>query len=188
MAQSKKFVSKKVLVLAILGMGILMSAIFIAWPLGNSWAQRQDMVTNNTLMRGPINLPKINGSVNVVDNLKNFLKESTKISFSQAAQTAEKQVNGTVIGGHIGVIQGYLVYTFAVVGNQTLYKTIIDAGNGQVLYTSQGHPIGSMGAGPFGHPRGPFGFGFGFGGFAHGNNFLGHWDKSPKLGDGSWSQ
>jgi len=118
--------------------------------------------------------------------MKNFLKESTKIPFSQAAQTAEKQVNGTVIGGHIGVIQGYLVYTFAVVGNQTLYKTIIDAGNGQVLYTSQGHPVGSFGAGPFGHPRGPFGFGFG--GFGHGNNFFGHWDKSPNMGEGPWSK
>jgi hypothetical protein len=144
------------------------------------------MVTNNTMMKGPFNLPKINGSVNVVDNMKNFLKESTKIPFSQAAQTAEKQVNGTVIGGHIGVIQGYLVYTFAVVGNQTLYKTIIDAGNGQVLYTSQGHSVGSFGAGPFGHPRGPFGFGFG--GFGYGNNFFGHWDKSPNMGEGPWSK
>jgi uncharacterized membrane protein YkoI len=183
MTKSTKFVSKKILIPAVLGVGILMSAIFVAWPLGNSWAQRQDMVTNNTMMKGPFNLPKINGSVNVVDNMKNFLKESTKIPFSQAAQTAEKQVNGTVIGGHIGVIQGYLVYTFAVVGNQTLYKTIIDAGNGQVLYTSQGHPVGPFGAGPFGHPRGPFGFGFG-----HGNNFFGHWDKSPNMGEGPWSK
>lgn len=186
MTKSTKFVSKKILIPAVLGVGILMSAIFVAWPLGNSWAQRQDMVTNNTMMKGPFNLPKINGSVNVVDNMKNFLKESTKIPFSQAAQTAEKQVNGTVIGGHIGVIQGYLVYTFAVVGNQTLYKTIIDAGNGQVLYTSQGHPVGSFGAGPFGHPRGPFGFGFG--GFGYGNNFFGHWDKSPNMGEGPWSK
>jgi uncharacterized membrane protein YkoI len=186
MTKSTKFVSKKILIPAVLGVGILMSAIFVAWPLGNSWAQRQDMVTNNTMMKGPFNLPKINGSVNVVDNMKNFLKESTKIPFSQAAQTAEKQVNGTVIGGHIGVIQGYLVYTFAVVGNQTLYKTIIDAGNGQVLYTSQGHSVGSFGAGPFGHPRGPFGFGFG--GFGYGNNFFGHWDKSPNMGEGPWSK
>ena len=186
MTKSTKFVSKKILIPAVLGVGILMSAIFVAWPLGNSWAQRQDMVTNNTMMKGPFNLPKINGSVNVVDNMKNFLKESTKIPFSQAAQTAEKQVNGTVVGGHIGVIQGYLVYTFAVVGNQTLYKTFIDAGNGQVLYTSQGHTVGSFGAGPFGHPRGPLGFGFG--GFGHGNNFFGHWDKSPNMGEGPWSK
>jgi len=186
MTKSTKFVSKKILIPAVLGVGILMSAIFVAWPLGNSWAQRQDMVTNNTMVKGPFNLPKINGSVNVVDNMKNFLKESTKIPFSQAAQTAEKQVNDTVVGGHIGVIQGYLVYTFAVVGNQTLYKTIIDAGNGQILYTSQGHPVGSFGVGPFGHPRGPFGFGFG--GFGHGNNFFGHWDKSPNMGEGPWSK
>jgi uncharacterized membrane protein YkoI len=186
MTKSTKFVGKKILIPAVLGVGLLMSAIFVAWPLGNSWAQRQDMVTNNTMMKGPFNLPKINGSVNVVDNMKNFLKESTKIPFSQAAQTAEKQVNGTVVGGHIGVIQGYLVYTFAVVGNQTLYKTIIDAGNGQVLFTSQGHPVGSFGAGPFGHPRGPLGFGFG--GFGHGNSFFGHWDKSPNMGEGPWSK
>ena len=186
MNNSNIFVSKKkVMIPAILSVGLILSTIFVAWPLGSSWAQKQGMFGNNTLMRGPINIPKINGSVNVVDNMKNFLKESTKISFSQAAQTAEKQANGTVIGGHIGVIQGYLVYTFSIVSNQTLYRTIIDAGNGQVLYTSQGRQIGTGEFGSFDHLRGPFGFG----GFGHGpSNFFGHWDKSSGMSGEPWSQ
>ena len=105
------------------------------------------------------------------------------------AQTAQDQIaNGTVLGGHIGVTQGYLTYTYFVVNttNNTANKVIIDAGNGQVLYTSEGKQIGSWDQSmfeSFGHGRGghegfggggsnggfgPFGHGFGpFGGFWH---------------------
>ena len=109
---------------------------------------------------------------------KNVIKDNLKVSFSQAADIAGKQItNGTVIGGHLGVVQGYLVYTFFGVNPEThtAYHTIIDAGNGKVLYTSPGQqmdrggffgtaralsgPFGPHGlTGGFGH--GPFGFGF----------------------------
>jgi hypothetical protein len=61
-----------------------------------------------------------------------------------------------VLGGHIGVAQGYLVYTFFVVNpeNQTRYKVIVDPGNGHVLYTSQSNALGTFGhggPGMFGH-------------------------------------
>jgi hypothetical protein len=138
----------------------------------------------------PTNIPlydaisKINGSVNVRDGIKNFFVQNIKTPFITAAQTAQDQIaNGTVLGGHLGVTQGYLVYTYFVVDpiNDAGHKVIIDAGNGQVLYTSEGKQMGSFGESifePFGHEQdrgherfggfGPFGHGFGpFGGFWH---------------------
>ena len=167
---SRKLVSKKVLIPVILGIGVLLSAIFIASPIAYTWAQQQKQaLVNDTYMRAQDTIPQINGSVSVKDNIKNFLIENTKVPFRTAAETAQKQIaNGTVLGGHIGVTQGYLTYRYVVVdpAKDTLYRVIIDAGNGQVLYTSEGRQIDSFGQpmfGPFRHggfwhgPFGPFG-------------------------------
>ena len=161
---SRKLVSKKVLIPVILGIGVLLSAIFIASPIAYTWAQQQQQaLVNDTYMRAQDTIPQINGSVSVKDNIKNFLIENTKVPFRTAAGTAQKQIaNGTVLGGHIGVTQGYLTYTYIVVdpSKDTLYRIIIDAGNGQVLYTSEGRQIGSFSQPMFGQ--------FGHGGFWHG--------------------
>ena len=198
---SKKLVRKKVLIPTIVVVGILLSAAFIVTsPLENSWAQqqRQQWGMNRTTDASQYGtMSKINGSVNVRDGIKNFFAENVKTPFIMGAQTAQDQIaNGTVLGGHIGVTQGYLTYTYFVVNttNNTANKVIIDAGNGQVLYTSEGKQIGSDqsmfesfgqgrgghegfggggngGFGPFGHGFGPFGIGSGgfgpFGGFWH---------------------
>jgi hypothetical protein len=129
--------------------------------------------TANTSQYGEI--PKINGSVNVRDGIKNFFTENAKTPFTTGAQTAQGQIaNGTVMGGHIGVTQGYLTYTYIVANptNDTVHNVIVDAGNGQVLYTSEGKQLGSLGKSmfePFGQERGHEGFGGGwFGPFGHG--------------------
>jgi hypothetical protein len=180
---SKKLVQKKVLIPAIIGVGILLSAAFVlASPLDNSWAQQQQQQqlgmneTTDASQYGAI--PKINGSVNVREGVKNFFVENAKTPFVTAAQTAQSQItNGTVLGGHIGVTQGYLTYTYFVANptNDTAHIVIVDAGNGQVLYTSEGKQIGSWGQpsmfGSFGQERGHEGFGGsrgGFGPFGHG--------------------
>src|ERR671919_175236 len=187
---SKKIVQKKVMIPAIIGVGILLSVVFIAAsPLENSWAQqslqrRGIYETTNASQYGE--MPKINGSVNVRDEIKNFFVENAKTPFLTGAQTAQDQIaNGTVLGGHIGLTQGYLTYTYFVSNptNDTVHKVIVDAGNGQVLHTSEGKQIGSEaqsmfesfgqrtghegfggggGFGPFGHSFGPFGGGGGF--------------------------
>ena len=82
---SKKLVSKKVLIPAILGIGILLSAIFVASPLGNSWAQqqqqqRQPIGMNNTNIREYDTIPKINGSVSVEDNIRKLLILSSTLT------------------------------------------------------------------------------------------------------------
>ena len=190
---SKKLVQKKVLIPAIIGIGILLSAAFIlATPLENSWAQQLQQQrgmnqTSDTYRYGEI--PKINGSVNVRDGIKDFFAENAKTPFITGAQTAQDQIaNGTVLGGQIGVTQGYLTYTYFVMNptNGTAHKVIVDAGNGQVLHTSESKQTGSGaqsmfesfgqgrehkgfsgggGFGPFGHGFGPFGGGGGFGPF-----------------------
>jgi uncharacterized membrane protein YkoI len=189
---SKSLVQKKVLIPTIIGFGILLSAAFVlATPIENSWAQQLQQrgmnQTSDTYQYGE--LPKINGSVNVRDGIKNFFAENAKTPFLTAAQTAQDQIaNGTVLGGHIGVTQGHLTYTYFVSNptNDTVHKVIVDAGNGQVLHTSVGKQIGSEaqsmfesfgqrkghegfggggGFGPFGHSFGPFGGGGGFGPF-----------------------
>jgi hypothetical protein len=109
------------------------------------------------------NMPQISGSVNVEKTMKDFIKDHRTTSFADAATTAEKQVtNGVAVGGNIGVVQGYLVYTFFVMDTETdtSYVVMIDAGNGTVLHKSDGMPMkemGKFGQGGFGH-----GFGHGF--------------------------
>jgi hypothetical protein len=113
--------------------------------------------------------------VKVANETSNFINENVKVSFVTAAQTAQGQVaDGKVLGGHLGVVQGYLVYTFFVAntGNQTGHLVIVDAGNGAVLHTSEGQPLGSFGSmsghwgehgyGGWGGPWKGHGFGWGF--------------------------
>jgi uncharacterized membrane protein YkoI len=194
---SRKLLQKKVLIPAILGAGILLlaSAFIVASPLENSWAQQQ-LGMNNTNPTDILQhnaMPNINGSVNVKDGIKNFFAENVKTPFVTAAQTAQEQVtNGTVLGGHIGVTQGYLTYNYFVLdpANDKAYKVIIDAGNGQVLYTSEGEQMGfggnNGGFGPFGHGFGPFGHGFGP--FGHGQFGFAPWSTSGGFmgGGGVW--
>ena len=196
---NSKGASKKVLLPAVMGTVVavvILAGIFVAYPaISSVYAVQPFNTTTAAAVSGSSQLPKITGSINVVQTTKNIIKDNLKVSFSQAADIAGKQItNGTVIRGHLGVVQGYLVYTFFAVntGTHTAYHTIIDAGNGKVLYTSPGQRVGGGGgffgtpgvlggafgplgqyglAGGFGH--GPFGFGFGpwraLGGFIGGD-------------------
>lgn len=178
-----KIVNRKSLTIStILGAGILLSLI-LASPVAYTWAQYQlhgagnNSIYPNTQMqylkKYESTIPKINGSVNIVNNIGEMLKQNAKVSFPSAAETAQKQItNATVVGGHLGVTQGYLTYTYLIVdtNKQTAYRVIIDAGNGNVLYKSEGQPIGSFGnvehtgrlmTGQFDH----------FGPFSHFGNF-----------------
>jgi uncharacterized membrane protein YkoI len=176
MSTTKNFLNKKVIiVVAVLAVGAL-SAILVASSLAQATAQEQQQRMMMSFGEG---VPQINGSVTVANETSNFINENVKVSFVAAAQTAQAQVaNGTVVGGHLAVVQGYLVYTFFVADtdNQTGHLVIVDAGNGDVLYTSEGGPFGS-----FGHPM-IFGRWGGHGGFGEWHG-LGkpHW-----FGGGMW--
>jgi uncharacterized membrane protein YkoI len=140
---STNLLSKKVVIVAILAVGAV-SAILVASSIAQATAQQEQ----RKMMWAGEGMPQINGSASVADEASSFINENVKVSFTDAANTAQGQVDdGRVLGGHLGVVQGYLVYTFFVAntGNQTGYMVIVDAGNGDVLYTSEGHEFGSFG-------------------------------------------
>ncbi|UVS68407.1 PepSY domain-containing protein [Nitrososphaera viennensis] len=85
-------------------------------------------------------IPDIKGSVNAGDELMS----KVQVSFSDAAKTAADAASGTVIGGNLAVEQGYLVYSFRVLSGDQAKTVIVDAGNGQVLHTSEGFPADIM--------------------------------------------
>ena len=175
MAIVKKIANKKVIIPSvIIGVGVLfLVTIYATTPLGQLSAQQMTM--NGNISRHD-SLPRINGSINVGQEIKNFFNENTKIPFNTAAETALSQVpNGMVLGGHLGVTQGYLTYSFFVVEStgDTGHKVIVDPGNGKVLQTSEGIPISSFASSWKGHGEGQW-HGFHgswkpmFGGFWHG--------------------
>jgi hypothetical protein len=103
----KQFASKKVLITSVLGVGILLSAIFLVSPLVSTMAQQQQQLlgTNETTLNQYKPGAIISGSVNIADNIVNFLEENTKIPFTTAAVTAQQQIiNGTVLGGHLYIL------------------------------------------------------------------------------------
>ena len=163
MSKTRNFLSKKVIiVVAVLAVGAL-SAVLVVSSLAQVIAQEQQHQEQQRMMtmRFGEEMPQINGSVSLANETSNFINESVNVSFVEAAQTAQGQVtNGTVLGGHLGVLQGYLVYTFFVADtdNQTGRLVVVDTGNGDVLHTSEGQPFGSFGHsmafGPWGGHRG----------------------------------
>jgi uncharacterized membrane protein YkoI len=172
--------SKKVIiVVAILAVGAV-SAILVASSIAQTTTAQQQQYRQRMMMgmmgwSDEAIIPQINGSVSVANETSNFINENVRVPFVEAAQTAQGQVaNGTVLGGHLGMMQGYLVYKFFVVANnanQAGHLTVIDAGNGDMLYTSEGHPLGSFGHSSIFGPRS--GGGYGDGGW--GGPWKGHW-------------
>jgi hypothetical protein len=146
MSTTKNFLSKKVIiVVAVMAVGAL-SAVLVASSLAQATAQQEQQ--HRMMTWSGQGIPTINGSVSLTNEASNFITENVKVSFVAAAQTAQGQAtNGTVLGGHMGIVQGYLVYTFFVAdaANQTGHLVVVDAGNGGVLYTSEGQPLGSFG-------------------------------------------
>ena len=146
MAIVKKIANRKVILPAIIvgTAALFLVTIYAVSPLGQLSAQQMEMNGNISKHES---MPRINGSINVGQEIKNFFNENTKIPFNTAAETALSQVSsGKILGGHLGVTQGYVTYTFFVVqpANETGHKVIVDAGNGKVLHTSEGFPLGAM--------------------------------------------
>jgi uncharacterized membrane protein YkoI len=100
----------------------------------------------------------IDGSVNITEQVANQILSEAKVAFPEAAATAAGAVdNGKVINGNLGVIEGFLVYSFTVVDDENkIFTVIVDAGNGEVLHTSE--PMDSMPEAVVGSILGPAGF------------------------------
>ncbi len=90
---------------------------------------------SETIFGKPINIPTIQGSVNI----NQLLMQSVKTKFIDATNTAQSAVtSGTVTGGQLGPYQGYYVYNFQVLDSTgKTHLVIVDAGNGQVLSNTE---------------------------------------------------
>src|SRR5215212_7902108 len=128
MSTTKNFLSKKVIiVVAVLAVGTL-SAVLVASSLAQATTQQEQQQRMMMAWSGG-GMPQINGSVSIANEASTFINENVKVSFAAAAQTAQGQVtNGTVLGGHMGIVQGYLVYTYFVAdaANQTGRLVVVD--------------------------------------------------------------
>ncbi|MDN5845236.1 MAG: hypothetical protein L0H53_03070 [Candidatus Nitrosocosmicus sp.] len=189
-----------VIIAAVIIMGVFLTNPVISFVTA---IQSSNMTTNE---RGIFSdqLPKINGSINVLEKAQVAIENDLKTSFVQAADIAARQSNNDTIllGGHLGVDQGYLVYNFFAINpsNHTGYKTIVDAGNGSVLYKSEGIQMlnfygksvdQGMGHGIFGF-SGEHGYGHGQGqehesfGFGHWKGPWGFHDQGDNNGNEPW--
>jgi hypothetical protein len=85
-------------------------------------------------------LNNLTGSVQVFPGLSQTIQSKAKISLSTAATIAEKSVSPSsqAVSAHIGLKNGYLVYSVRIVdSNNNLHWIIVDAGNGKVLLSQQ---------------------------------------------------
>ena len=151
------------------GIAIVLAGVFATMSLHEISAQQTTTTTNSTTAQSnqttTMEIPRFNGSVNVQQQTNQFLRDSVQVPFATALQTAQSEVgNGTAISGHLGIVQGYLVYTFKLANfdAQTSRIVIVDAGNGSVLYTSGDMPLF------FGGHGGGLGCGGGYGGGGYG--------------------
>ncbi|NHI03056.1 hypothetical protein DYY67_0177 [Candidatus Nitrosotalea sp. TS] len=123
--------NKKTLLGIVLGMAIVAT-------LGTTVSVYADTTPSNstgTLGKTMVNIPAIQGSINI----NQLLMQSVKTKFVDAANTAQTAVTGgTVTGGQLGPYQGYYVYNFQVLDSSgKTHLVIVDAGNGQVLSNTE---------------------------------------------------
>ena len=155
--------NKQFVVLGGIATALAIVGLISTTSLQTTSAQVTNMTRTNQTMTGAI--PQLNGSVNVPQLTNKFIQDNLRVPFATALQTAQAQVeSGTVVSGHVGIVQGYLVYIFKVANfnSQTSRIVIVDAGNGGVLYTSGDLPFHFGSLGGYGCGGGPAGYkGFG---------------------------
>ena len=163
--------SKQFVVLGGIAIALAIAGLVSATSLQTTSAQVTNMTRSNQTMTGGI--PQLNGSVNVQQQTSKFIQDNLRVPFATALETARAKVeNGTVVSGHLGIIEGYLVYMFKVANfnSQTSRIVIVDAGNGAVLYLSGDMPfhIGGLGGYGCGGAGGYKGFGKHWGNYDRG--------------------
>ncbi len=83
-------------------------------------------------------VPKIEGTLPAGGSIKDSIGTVKVDALVAGAIAANSVEDGKILGGGILPTQEYLVHHFVVSGNENLYKVIVDAGNGEILYTSKG--------------------------------------------------
>ena len=150
--------SRRALTLAILAVTMCTAAVLLAEQPALAQSSSNNTGTTSSTT------PTIKGSVSISNATNAFVKANVKVDFNTAATTAKAQVtNGAIVSGRLSDVQGYLVYTFRVANYDAgTYKVVVvDAGNGQVLYTSSDMTLYNGGIGGGCHHSGYGGFGWG---------------------------
>ena len=114
---SSKFITRKVLVPSVFVALPVCLVIWIVFGLSSAIAAVNQTINSSEPSYGQVR--NITGSINAGQPVKTFIKDDLKVSFQQAFEIGVKQIaNGTMMGGHVAVAQGYLVYKFFVVNAQ----------------------------------------------------------------------
>ena len=84
-------------------------------------------------------VPEISGTITITETSDDY-SDDAKIVLSVAMAVAENSVeNSKAMWGKLDVTQGFLVYKIGVLVNDDIFhKVIVDAGNGEALYVSDG--------------------------------------------------
>ena len=84
-------------------------------------------------------IPEITGTITITQESNDY-SNYAKITLSESMETAENSIeNGKAMWGKLDVVQGFLVYKIGVLVDDDVYhKAVIDAGNGETLYISDG--------------------------------------------------
>jgi uncharacterized membrane protein YkoI len=149
------------------GIAVILAGLFATMSLHEIMAQETNSTALSPRMRAEI--PQLNGSVNIDQQSNQLIRDNIQVPFATALEAAQSEVgNGTAISGHLGVVQGYLVYIVKVANfdTETSRTVIVDAGNGAVLHSSGDMPLYFGAGGP--------GCGFGGGGGHHHKGFGNH--------------
>jgi hypothetical protein len=135
------------------GTGMNPNMMFNGTGVGNMFAQDQN----------------ITGSINLMPTIFNSISSQIKVNLSDAVLTAQTQVgnDSRVVSAHLDVVNGYVTYTVCAIDpDMTIHRIVIDAGNGNVLSSSNlswqdimkfGHMMmgpNMMGPNMMGHMRG----------------------------------
>jgi uncharacterized membrane protein YkoI len=130
--------NKNLLMIAVLAVSAsITTGILVSTYMQQAASAQNQSSTSNT---GAAPLKNLTGSVQVFPRLSQTIQSKANVSLSAAATSAEKSVgpNSHVISAHLGVVNGYLVYTTHVVdASNNIHRVIVDAGNGKVLSTIQ---------------------------------------------------
>src|SRR5919112_2249864 len=160
-------------VLGVAVSGILVGLSFISKPVvaqvNNTTSSPAPETVNRTEKSQQVN---ITGSIPLQSTINQALRSEIQVPMSEAIAMAQNTAGGnsSVIAAFLSPLKGFLVYNIGVMSaNNTLYKVIVDPGNGEVLFTSEGQQLDSfhqLMSGPFENKKGYDG-GHGKGGVEH---------------------
>jgi uncharacterized membrane protein YkoI len=188
------------------------AAVFVTYSYSGYLATAQANNTSTRMTQNTANITKkqqqeqqqvnITGSIPIQSTISQALRSEIQVAIDEALTIAQNTVgtnSSSVVAAFLSPLKGFLVYNIGVISaNNTLYKVIVDPGNGQVLYTSEGRQIGSINHlvfGPFqyekgydgsgsGHGKGEFGHKFSGGGLS--GHWKGHAEGYGQDGGGFW--